>query len=83
MEIAELFLIENLRGDLEAQVAWAADRFQQKYGQRPTLCAIHPSLLQRGRNRVSGIQLEARKSLLPNYLWLGVPGDLDTKPFAG
>lgn len=82
MEIAELFLVENLKGDLENQVAWAADRFQQKYGQRPTLCAIHPSLMRGRLNYLSGIQLEGRKSLLPKYLWLGIPGDLDTKPFA-
>lgn len=82
MEIAELFLVENLRGDLENQVAWAADRFQKKYGQRPTVCAIHPSLLMGRRNDLRGIQLEGRKGLLPKYLWIGIPSDLDTKPFA-
>lgn len=82
MEFGELYLIENLDDGVEEKVRWAAGRFRRKYGQQPTLCAIHPSLLQGGRRRLGEIRLEARKSLLPNYLWLGVPADIESKPVA-
>lgn len=83
MELGELFYIPDARLGLEARVLWAASRYQKKYGQQPTLCMLHPSLLGSGRKRLGRLRLEARKSVLPNYLWIGVSADEDTKPLAG
>jgi hypothetical protein len=80
MELGELFLIENPRLSLKQRVLWAAERYQRKYGQRPTLCLVHPSLIE-GERRFGRLKLEAKKSVLPNYLWLGV-GDAADKPVA-
>jgi hypothetical protein len=81
MEIGELFWIKEPKASLEQKVLWAADSYQRKYGQTPNLCLVHPSLLIGKRNRLGGLRLEAKKSILPNYLWIGVAGD-GVKPIA-
>ena len=82
MELGALFLIEDPRMNLEQRVLWAAERYQRKYGQSPTLCLLHPSLLEGERRRLGLLRLVAKKSVLPNYLWLGAPADNATKPLA-
>ncbi|MCW5875983.1 MAG: hypothetical protein KIS85_03785 [Anaerolineales bacterium] len=83
MELGELFLIEDARMGVEERVLWAAKHYRQKYGQAPTLCLLHPSLLP-GARRLGGLRLEARRSILPNYLWLGAPSadERAAKPLA-
>jgi hypothetical protein len=82
MEIGELFLIQNLASDLEEKVLWAADNYQKKYGHAPTLCLVHPSLIKGQARRLAGLRVEAKKSVLPNYLWIGVSADAEAKPIA-
>ena len=82
MEVGELFYIEDPSLNLEERVLWAAERYQKRFGQQPTLCLLHPSLLKAGQKRVGRLRLEAKKSVLPNYLWVGVPADAGAKPLA-
>ncbi len=82
MELGELFLIEDANMNLEQRVLWAAGRYQRKYGQRPTLCLLHPSLMQGARRHMGALRLEAKNTVLPNYLWLGGPEDLAERPLA-
>jgi len=83
MEFGELFLIEDPRMDLEQRVLWATERYQRMYGRQPTLCLLHPSLLEGGeRRRLGTLRLVAKKSVLPNYVWLGAPADGATWPLA-
>lgn len=42
MDLGELFYIPDNRLGFEERVLWAADRYQKKYGQHPTLCMLHP-----------------------------------------
>lgn len=81
MDIGELFWIEKPNGNLEQKVLWAAQSYQRKYGQSPTLCLVHPSLLNGGGKRLGRLRLEARKSVLPNYLWIGVAAE-EARPLA-
>lgn len=71
MELGELFLIEDTRMSPEARVLWAAERYRRRYGQDPSLCLVHPSLLPAAGGRIAGLRVEAKPALLPNYLWLG------------
>jgi hypothetical protein len=82
MELGELYYIPDPSIGLEQRVLWAAERYQKKYGQQPTLVMLHPSLLKVGQRQLGRLRLEAKKSVLPNYLWVGVPEDLDAKPLA-
>jgi hypothetical protein len=78
MDIGELFWIEKPNDNLEEKVLWAAQSYQKKYGQSPTLCLVNPSLLKDGGKRLGRLRLEAKKSVLPNYLWIGVAADTAT-----
>ena len=82
MEFGELYYIPDPTIELEERVLWAAERYQKKYGEQPTLVMLHPSLLRAGQKRVGKLRLEARKSVLPNYLWIGVPADSEARPLA-
>jgi hypothetical protein len=80
MELGELFLIDDPKLNLEQRVLWAAKRYQRKYGAQPTLCILHPSLLQGRPRRVGALRFEPKTSVLPNYLWLGA--DKGLRPLA-
>lgn len=82
MEIGELYQIEDKSMNLEQRVLWAAKRYQRQYGQAPTLCLLPPNLLQGGQGRLGNVRLEAKQSLLPDYLWMGEGGDAEDKPLA-
>ncbi|HSS96254.1 MAG TPA: hypothetical protein VLK33_04460 [Terriglobales bacterium] len=81
MDIGELFWIKEPGANLEQKVLWAADNYQRKYGKAPNLCLVHPSLLNGKANRLGSVRLEAKKSILPNYLWIGVAAET-AKPTA-
>ena len=82
MEIGELYLVEDKSMNLEQRVLWAAKRYQRKYGQSPTLCLLPPSLLHGQQGQLGNLRLEAKQSLLPNYLWMGEAGEAADKPLA-
>lgn len=75
MDVGELFFIADPRLDLEGRVLWAASSYEKKYGQVPTLCLVHTSLLKGKGQRLGRLRLEGKKSILPNYLWIGVTGN--------
>jgi hypothetical protein len=58
--------------DLDQKIERAAEYYQSKYGERPTLCFVHPMMLMNGPAKVEGIEVRATNSVLPNHFWLGV-----------
>ncbi len=56
---------------LEGKILWAAERYQRRYGHAANLVMLHPSLMV-GRQQLGGLQVEARKTVLPGYAWIGV-----------
>jgi hypothetical protein len=80
MDNGEIFFIADANKDLESKVLWAAQSFKRKYGQEPTLCLLHPSLL-KGQQKMGSLKLEPKKSILPSYLWIGTEADAP-KPIA-
>ena len=65
MDTGELFFISDPKQDLESKVLWAAESYKRKYGQAPTLCMLHPSLMS-GRAQVGSVKLEPKRSILPS-----------------
>lgn len=80
MDMGELWFDENPAVDLEFKVLQAARKFQHKYGQPPTLCLVHPSLLGGKQRRLGALKLRGQKRILLNYLWIGVEGEVETRP---
>lgn len=74
MDSGELFFIADSKQTLEGKVLWAAQSYKRKYGQEPTLCLLHPSLMQ-GVKNLGALKLQPKKSILPSYLWIGVEAE--------
>lgn len=54
----------------------AAAHYEQKFGQRPNVCFVHPSLLEQSevgdRLRADGVEVRPGRAILPHHFWLGI-----------
>ena len=53
----------------------AADYYQVKYGRKPNLCFVHPSMVKAPPANVS-MELRTTRSVLPNHFWLGINNNI-------
>lgn len=58
--------------DLANKILRAAAYYQKKYGNKPDLCFVHPSMILKAMVKPSGIDIRPNKQVLPNHLWLGI-----------
>jgi len=58
--------------DLGAKVLDAAERYEEKFGDRPNRCYVHPDCLEEEKLQVNGIVVLPSKSVLPNHFWVGL-----------
>ena len=89
MKTGLLWFDDDPRKQLEEKVQRAATHYERKYGQSPTLCFVHPSVLSDGKqnngngkrakkngvNKVGGVEIRSGRSVLPNHFWLGIAED--------
>lgn len=73
MDIGMLWFDNDPQADLAKKIARAANYYQNKYGQTPNLCFVHPTMLKDQQpTRTGSIELRQSRSVLPNHFWLGV-----------
>jgi len=72
MNIGMLWFDNDSKTTLEAKVGRAVSYYQGKYGKAPTLCFVHPSMLQANVNAVAGLEVRTTRSVMPNHFWIGV-----------
>ncbi len=88
MNVGMLWFDNDPRTGLEGKVARAADYYRTKYGRKPTLCFVHPSMLAGGPAAVKetvvaqpdeashlvtdGVEIRSNRSVMPNHFWIGV-----------
>jgi hypothetical protein len=58
--------------DFLTKIQRATEYYQNKYGQKPDLCYVHPSMIPEKPTRNSGIEVQGSQMILPNTFWLGV-----------
>lgn len=52
----------------EAELRAAARRYREKFGRAPTVCYVHPQLLQGKKEvEVAGVRVVARHTVLPHH----------------
>ncbi len=56
---------------LKERIQQAADYYEQKYGQRPSICYVPQNELDQETSLTSGIAVHPAKEILPNHLWIG------------
>ncbi len=71
MKTGMLWFDNDAKRTLAEKVERAAAYYQKKYGRRPSLCFVHPSMLQGDAKKAGEIALEASRQVLPNHFWLG------------
>ncbi len=82
MKVGMLWFDNDDQRNLEAKLLRAADYYQAKYGRRPTVCYVHPSMMFGQRNGVAGLVLRAANTVLPHHFWLGEGEDAQARPAA-
>ena len=71
MEIGMLWFDDG-PGSVKEKVARAAEFYAAKYGQKATVCMVHPDTLGKVEGRVGGVELLSERSVLPHHFWIGV-----------
>lgn len=86
MKIGMLWFDNDKKTDLITKIEHAADYYQNKYGLRPNLCYVHPSMAPYSLEdksdetdpeamfRAGSVMVRTSKSVLPNHIWIGVNG---------
>jgi hypothetical protein len=76
MDIGMLWKDDDARRSLEEKVARAADYYRSKYGEQPTVCFVHPSMLPDGGEasalNAAGLRVLTARTVQVNHFWLGV-----------
>ena len=85
MDIGMLWFDNDPKAGLDTKIERAAAYYRSKYGRKPTLCFVHPTMLAKagwptespaannGKGYVAaGIEVRSHRSVLPNHLWIGV-----------
>src|SRR6185436_19008128 len=72
MDIGMLWYDDDTKRKLDEKVARAAQYYQTKYGVAPTICYLHPSMLEDKTGAAGGVQLRSARTVLVNHFWIGV-----------
>ena len=67
-----LLWYDNGSGDLVGKVTRAAKHYQNRFGEKPNVCYVHPALLPEGDQQVDGIRIHASGRILRHHFWLGL-----------
>ena len=68
---------DNSQTALTVKIQKAVDYYHKKYGRRPDLCLVHPSLLDAAdRNQrtveIAGLTVRPYRPVLPGHIWVGI-----------
>jgi hypothetical protein len=72
MNIGMLWFDNDPKADLLTKIQRATDYYQHKYGQKPDVCYVHPSMVAEKAPRLSDIEVAGNQMVQPNHFWLGV-----------
>jgi hypothetical protein len=69
-----LWFDDNPRITLQDKLERAARRYAERFGSAPTVCYVHPKMLQGANAAAGSIQVIESCTIQPNHFWLGVAG---------
>jgi hypothetical protein len=72
MKIGMLWFDNDPKTALDDKVNRAAEYYQRKYGRKPQVCLVHPSMVTGPAPRVSGIEIRSSVQVQRNHLWIGL-----------
>ena len=71
MKVGMLWFDDDGSRTVEDRISRAAKHYVSKYGSTPTLCYVHPSMLDGNRLDANGVEVRTANSILPHHFWLG------------
>jgi hypothetical protein len=73
MDTGMLWFDNDPKVELSTKIERAVQYYRQKYGQQPTMCFIHPSMIVGdGKQHLAGVEVRPSRMVLPNHFWVGV-----------
>ena len=66
---------DNSQTALNVKIQKAADYYEKKYGRRPDLCLVHPSLvIEADKSALKALRISVRpyRPVLPGHIWVGI-----------
>ena len=88
MDIGMLWFDNDRQADLSVKVERAVFYYQEKYGQKPNLCFVNPSMVVGNGNgngngnekakeqkvaiTTHGVEIRESVTMLPNHFWIGI-----------
>jgi hypothetical protein len=71
MQTGMLWFDNHSQRDLETKLRRAVAYYENKYGSRPTMCHVHPSMLVGQPPEIAGVVIEPSNLVLSHHFWLG------------
>lgn len=83
MDVGMLWFDNDKQANFDIKVSRAVTYYQKKYGQKPNLCFVNPSMLptnggqsQLPKNKPAAktedVEIRGSSSMLPNHFWIGI-----------
>jgi len=65
---------DNSQTTLTVKIQKAAEYYEKKYGRKPDLVLIHPSMLEQNQRQleVNKITVRPYRPVLPGHIWVGI-----------
>ena len=75
---------DNSQSTLLVKIQKAVEYYRKKYGRRPDLCLVHPSMLEKDQNcaEVDGLTVRPYRVVLPGHIWIGIEEKQEAQPAA-
>ncbi len=73
-----LWFDNDAQVNFDAKISRAITYYWEKYGQKPNLCFVNPSMLPAADSqkdetpKPDGIEIRESNTMLPNHFWIGV-----------
>ena len=72
MESGIMWLDNDEKVEITIKLNNAAKYYFNRYGCRPDICFVHPSMLPEGLSLYNGIRLIASSAIIPFHFWIGI-----------
>jgi hypothetical protein len=71
METGMLWFDNDPKTTLEQKIKKALDYYNNKFGNKPNVCLVHPGMLDKEKE-VEGLKVRAYQPVMPGHFWIGV-----------
>lgn len=71
MHTGMLWFDNDQKSTLETKIKKAVEYYQKKYGNKPDLCLVHPSMMT-GTIDMDMITVRPYRPVLPGHIWIGI-----------